>query len=187
MSLYGSGTEMALHCLLHLVGREAEAPPVSAADLAEFQGVSSSFAAKLFTRLEKAGLVVSGEGVRGGYRLARRPAEISVLAVADAAEGTKPLFRCRDVRQRCVLYGDDPPDFATAGVCGIHAVMLEAEQAMRAHLANVTLADIAERTAAKIPRAFQAKAASWFDARTARRAQGRPRKSSTGEAGATGP
>ena len=42
MSLFGSGVEQALHCLLFLVDREGGGVP-SARDLAEFQGVSTSY------------------------------------------------------------------------------------------------------------------------------------------------
>ena len=41
-------------------------------DLAELQGVSVEYLAKLFTSLQKAGLVVAAEGARGGHRLARK-------------------------------------------------------------------------------------------------------------------
>jgi len=168
MSHFGSGTEQALHCLLFLVGRQNEGLP-SARDLAEFQGVSPSFVAKLFTKLDKAGIVKSGEGVRGGFRLARPAAEISVLDVVDAIEGEKPLFRCREIRKDCVLYGDEPPRSATEGVCTIHRVMLEAERTMRESLARVSLGDLSRQTARKIPKAFQAAARSWFDLRQAER------------------
>ena len=164
MSHFGSAVEQALHCLLFLVDGKAGAVP-SARDLAEFQGVSVSFVAKLFTTLEKAGIVKSEEGVRGGFRLGRPASEISVLEVVDAIEGAKPLFRCREIRKDCVLFNDDPPRWATRGVCAIHGVMLEAERKMRETLAGASLNDLAERSNAKIPNAFLAAAGSWFETR----------------------
>jgi len=172
MAHIGNGVEYALHCLLYLVGRQAEAAP-SARDLAEFQGVSPSFVAKLFTRLEKAGLVRAGEGVKGGFRLARPPEQVTVLAVVDAIEGGKPLFDCREVRRNCVLYRDAPPSWATRGVCGIHAVMREAEQEMRQALARHTLADIAAGVSVKVAPQHLEAAETWFQARAAARG-GRP-------------
>lgn len=181
MSLYGSNVEQGLHCLLYLVERpdaetRSDAAP-SSRDLAEFQGVSPSFVAKIFTQLQKAGLVSSTEGIRGGFRLARPEAEITVLDVVDALEGDKPLFQCRDIRRNCVLYGDDPPCHATEGVCGIHAVMLAAEKTMRQTLADHTLADIAGRVDRKLPAALTAETRDWFQARLdARKPPGRPPK-----------
>lgn len=164
MSLYGSSVEMALHCLLSLSGRPAKSS-TSARDLAEFQGVSPSFVAKLFTRLQKAGLVEAAQGTAGGFRLAKPAAAITVRDVVDAVEPRKPLFQCRDIRQKCALYGDAPPPWATGGVCGIHAVFLDAETAMRERLAATTLQDIADATTEKIPQAFFADAHSWFEGR----------------------
>lgn len=168
MSHYGSGIEYGLHCLLHLVGRAADDAP-SSRDVAEFQGVSPSYVAKLFTQLEKAGLVAAAEGIRGGFRLARPADTITVLDVIDALEGDKPLFRCREVRRNCVLYGDKPPAHATRGVCGIHAIMLDAEQRMRAALAEHTLADIDNGVAEIFPAAFLRDSRDWFDDRRANR------------------
>ncbi len=56
MAHIGAGVEYALHCLLNLVEPQ-ENGAASTRDLAEFQGVSPSYLAKLFTRLEKTGLV----------------------------------------------------------------------------------------------------------------------------------
>src|SRR5215470_1745430 len=97
MSLYGASVEYGLHCLLYLVDPPQGVVP-SSRDLAEFQGVSPSYVAKLFTQLEKARLVASSEGTAGGYWLARPVDEITVLDVVDALEGGKPLFQCREVR-----------------------------------------------------------------------------------------
>lgn len=173
MAQIGSGVEYALHCLLYLIGDRRAGP--STRDLAEFQGLSPSFVAKLFTKLEKAGLVRSSEGVKGGFRLARPAQAISVLAVVDAIEGEKALFECREVRRRCVLYAAAPPPEATQGVCGIHAIMLEAEREMRRVLARYSLADIAAGVALKLPARLQGAAEHWFEARVAARGAG-PRR-----------
>lgn len=173
MAHIGSGTEYSLHCLLYLVGRADDFAP-STRDLAEFQGVSVSFVAKLFTKLEKAGLAVAAEGVRGGFRLARAPEKITVLDVVDAVEGEKPLFDCKEIRARCALYQDKPaPAALTGGVCGIHAVMLEAEREMRLALARHTLADIAGGLAGKISAAQVQATELWFAERAEGRSPGR--------------
>jgi len=165
MALYGAAVEYGLHCLLLLL----RAPRPSARDLAEFQGVSPSYLAKIFTQLEKVGLVRSVEGVGGGFELARPAERISVAAVVDALEGDKRLFDCQDIRHRCVLFDGRPPDWATAGTCGIHAVMLRAERDMRRVLEGVTLADLAAGLAPKLPPEHHRRGEAWF----AERAQAR--------------
>ncbi|MDR3514170.1 MAG: Rrf2 family transcriptional regulator [Azospirillaceae bacterium] len=166
--------EYAIHCLLWLAG--SAGAPLSSRDLAELQGISQSFLAKIFPKLEKAGIVVGSEGVRGGYRLARAPAEISVLQIVDAIEGDKPLFDCQEIRDRCAVFGDAPPVWATAGVCAIHAVMLKAEQAMRDELAAHTLADLAVTFAGKAPPEFILQVQDWMTERAGARKPGRQSK-----------
>jgi len=168
MSLYGSNVEYGLHCLLYLVDRPVDSA-VGSRDLAEFQGVSPSLVAKLFTQLQKAGIVSSAEGIRGGFRLARSADEISVYDVVRALEGDKPLFQCREIRANCILYGDDPPASATRGVCSIHAVMLEAQERMFDALRGHTLATIAGDVDNKTTAKYAALKQQWFDNRDAER------------------
>ncbi len=173
MSLYGSSVEYGLHCLLHLVNWSGEGLP-SSRDLAEYQGVSPSFVAKLFTKLDKAGIVTSTEGADGGFQLAHPPGKISVLDVVDALEEDKPLFQCREIRANCILYGNKPPARATQGVCSIHAVMNEADRGMRAILDSHTLASLAGTAAKKIPAKFSQETKDWFDDRQSlRRSRGK--------------
>ncbi|MFW2750561.1 RrF2 family transcriptional regulator, partial [Acinetobacter baumannii] len=115
MAYITSSVEYAIHCLLFLVNNEDK--PLSSKDLAELQGVSPSFMAKIFPKLEKAGLVVAQEGVRGGYLLARSAHEISFLDIVNAIEAEKPLFECQEVRGKCAVFNNAPPDWATSGVC----------------------------------------------------------------------
>ena len=168
MALYGSSVEYGLHCLLYLVDASEDACP-SARDLAEFQGVSPTYVAKVFTALEKADLVRSAEGVRGGFKLARPADAISVFDVVQALEGRKPLFQCKNVREKCVLFEGSPPDWATTGTCQIHAVMLDAEKAMLDNLKGVTLADITADVAKKIPATKFEQTDAWFHDRQATR------------------
>lgn len=178
MSLYSASVEYALHCMLHLVDVPEGTWP-STRDVAEFQGVSPTYVAKLFTKLQKAGLVTSAEGIGGGFRLAKAPGEISVLDIADAVEGYKPLFNCREIRRNCILYGDNPPRSATEGVCQIHAAMLDAEARMRDSLAATSLADLAGRVNEHVPGGILAAGRAWFEDRQAnRRSPGRPRRDS---------
>ncbi len=169
MAHLGSSVEYALHCLLWLVDPANGQP--SSRDLAELQGVSPSFLAKIFPKLEKAGIVRATEGLRGGYQLARPPEAISVLDVVDAVEGRKPLFDCQEVRGRCAIFGGEPPAWSTAGVCGIHAVMLRAERRMRGELARSSLADLAATVDAKTPPAFPARVQGWFGTRLGKRVE----------------
>jgi Rrf2 family protein len=174
------GVEYGLHCMLYLAQPDAGTAP-SAQELAEFQGISRTFVAKLFTRLEKAGLVRSSPGARGGYSLARSPSEISVLDVVQAIDGHKSLFECTEIRRNCAVFKDAPPSEVTSGLCGINRIMREAEQAMRSTLAARTLADIGSMVVATIPIRFVKESQSWFESRAEHRTN-RPRKRRTDDA-----
>ncbi len=182
MSLYGSSVEYGLHCLLYLADQPEDSPP-SSRDLAEFQGISPSFVAKLFTRLEKAGLVASEEGIGGGFRLGRAADSISVLDVTDALEENKELFDCKEIRgkcilyrDKCILYRDKRPARHSQSVCSIHAVMLEAEQRMRESLAETSLADLAGEVRNKLPAKINTDRAQWFQDRQAGRRKRKTRQ-----------
>lgn len=162
-----TSVEYGIHCLLWLVGNDNR--PVSSRDLAELQGVSPTFLAKIFPKLEKAGIVKASEGVRGGYLLARAADEISFLHVVDAIEGEKPLFDCQEVRGRCAVFGGQAPGWATTGTCAIHAVMLQAEKAMRDTLAAQTLGSVGERFVRKAPPEFFDNANDWINDRVSGR------------------
>jgi Rrf2 family protein len=173
MAFYGARVEYALHVLLTLSAAPAGTAP-SARDLAEFQRLPVAFMRKLLTQLEKAGLVEGMEGVKGGWRLTKAPAQITALEVTDAAQGQEALFECRNIRARCALWSDSaPPRAATTGLCSIHAVMLAAEAAMRRELAAHTLADIARQVEAKTSAATANAIPAWFATRYASRRRGK--------------
>lgn len=166
--LYGAALEYGLHCLTWLVGRER---PASSRDLAALQGAPTAMVAKIMTKLEKANIVVASGGVRGGYSLARSPETISLLQVADAIDGRRPLFECREIRRSCALFEAAPPAWATRKVCGIHAVMLRAQKTMRDEMAKTSLLQIVEGVPA--PPEFGVQVGRWLDGRIEVREQAR--------------
>jgi Rrf2 family protein len=168
-----TSVEYGIHCLLWLVGTGDRA--MSSRDLAELQGISPSFLAKIFPKLEKAGIVAASEGVRGGYRLARSADSISFLDIVDAIEGEKPLFDCQEVRGRCALFAGGAPGWATDGVCAVHGVMLQAEKAMRDALAAQSLLDVATRFGRKVPDDFFGNVEAWVGGRMSGRTGRTPR------------
>ncbi|MFC0448026.1 RrF2 family transcriptional regulator [Rhodococcus jostii] len=136
MKLSG-GVEWSLHCCVVLSQAEV---PVPTARLADLHGVSKSYLAKHLQSLARAGLVRPTEGRDGGYVLTRASADITVLDVVQAVDGTAPAFRCTEIRRQGLLAA--PPEQCTAP-CGIAKVMADAERAWRDTLSGVTIADLA--------------------------------------------
>jgi len=133
------GVEQAIHSVLLLSGLTVDSVlPASA--LAEYHGVSTSYLLKHLQALTGAGVLLSVPGPKGGYRLARAPAQITLLDIVLAIEGAEPAFRCSEIRKR----GPSPiaAHFHKAP-CGINVAMLRAEKAYRAELEKVSIADLA--------------------------------------------
>jgi Rrf2 family protein len=173
MAMFGAKEEYALHTVLRLALIDGVQAAPSARDLAEFEQLPVAFVRKLLTRLGAAGIVAGSEGPAGGWRLAQPPEAVRVLAVVDAVSDAGALFDCRNVRARCALWpADAPPEAALRGVCSIHAVMLRAEQAMRAELAATTLADLVAQVRGKTSAAHAGATLQWFAARGPQRRGG---------------
>ena len=93
------GVEQAIHSVAMLSGL-SESGVLSAAALAEFHGVSTSYLLKHLQALSGAGILDTVPGPKGGYRLAKAAEEISLLDILLAVEGPAPAFRCAEIRQR---------------------------------------------------------------------------------------
>lgn len=133
----GQGVEWALHACLNLAW-SGEAP-VTATRLAALNELSPTSMNKHLQQLVRAGIVRSTSGPTGGFSLARPAAEITVLEIVEAIDGSAGAFRCTEIRRRGPLAFDGPP---TAPPCAIAAVMGRAEDAWRRSLAATTLADL---------------------------------------------
>lgn len=56
-------------------------------DLARAESIPSNYLVQILNELRTAGIIVSKRGKRGGYALARQPAEISLHDIMKAVEG----------------------------------------------------------------------------------------------------
>jgi Rrf2 family protein len=151
-----AGVEWAIHCCVILSQADG---PVSAQRLAEFHGISRTYLAKSLQALSRVGLVQTTEGRVGGYVLHRPPAELTMLDVVLAIEGEAPSFRCTEIRRNGPFGA--PPEACTRP-CGIAQAMAEAEQAWRASLAHVTIADLANQVTAGSDERAQTAMQQWL-------------------------
>ena len=67
---------------------------ITLAEIAARQTISVAYLEQLFAKLKRHGLVSSIRGANGGYHLARRADEITVLAVIEAVNETVDATRC---------------------------------------------------------------------------------------------
>jgi FeS assembly SUF system regulator len=73
----------------------------TSACLAEQTKLALPTVSKLLKQLQRAGLVTSTRGLRGGYQLARPATEITAGAILDALEGPVALTDCSTGRSQC--------------------------------------------------------------------------------------
>ncbi|HSF78689.1 MAG TPA: SUF system Fe-S cluster assembly regulator [Steroidobacteraceae bacterium] len=75
----------------------------SAPELSERTGIGLPTVSKLLKELQRAALVRSTRGARGGYQLARPAHEISAAEIIDAVEGPVALTECASDHGQCGL------------------------------------------------------------------------------------
>jgi Rrf2 family protein len=106
-------TEYALRALLEMV--KVSKDPISAREICERQHLPRKYIERLLNNMRTAGLVESLSGAKGGYVLARKPEQISLLNVMQAVEDhswemsciSNPPEHC--IRQDCnlqIVWGD---------------------------------------------------------------------------------
>lgn len=152
------GVEWSLHCCT-VLGTLPDGVTLPGVRLAEFHDVPAAYLAKHLQALSAAGIVASVLGRRGGYRLARPPAAITILDVVLAVDGAEHAFRCGEIRQR------GPSAVAPAHYvrpCGIAAAMWDAELAWRDSLRSVTIGDLVAELADSVSPEQMHKAVNWM-------------------------
>ncbi|MGZ8753176.1 MAG: RrF2 family transcriptional regulator [Acidimicrobiia bacterium] len=152
------GVEWGIHCATLL----AVVPPertLSAARLAEYHGVPAPYLTKHLQALVRAGVLESVPGPRGGFRLARPAADLTVLDVVEAIDGVDPSFTCTEIRRR----GPTRLPAREYGVpCSIHVVMDLADAAWRAELQAVSIADLVREVVERAPARALEKGIGWM-------------------------
>ncbi|MEM7005863.1 MAG: Rrf2 family transcriptional regulator [Pseudomonadota bacterium] len=154
------GVEWAVHAAALMVALP-EGAGLSADALARYHDVPPAYMAKQLQAMSKAGIIRSMRGARGGYRLARPPAEISLLDIWLAIEGDAPAYRSTELRQSgpCGLHADD-----CSHPCPVAEAFHGAEAAFRNSLKAISLAETTQRVRAVFPAGQMARIADWIAA-----------------------
>jgi len=86
-------TDYGLVLLTHLASTPVDQVH-NARELAESAHLPLPMVSKILKVLTREGFLVSQRGAKGGYSLARRPEDVTVVAVIDALEGPIALTEC---------------------------------------------------------------------------------------------
>lgn len=106
-------TDYAIRCVLYLAEHPDEVKVVD--EIAKAKSVPKVFLAKILQKLSKAGIVRSYRGVKGGFELARRPKQISLLDIIEAIEGPVAMNICAIDRRLCNM----------SNSCSVHPVWVK--------------------------------------------------------------
>ena len=126
--------EYGLRCLLQLAPL-GEGEYLTLMQIAEREGISTANAGKLLWILNKAGLVTSIRGTKGGYRLARAASEIRLDEIIKVLDEDVLASHCNSytgVLDACVHTGN----------CGIRPVIVGLHDVVRRAMASITLAQL---------------------------------------------
>ncbi len=141
--IFGASATHALRALSHLAANEHQDATLGR-NLAAEIGVPAHYLAKVLATLARTGLLTASRGVRGGYRLARRPEAIALVEIVEPFEGKR-------VRPGCLLHPDQP--CRDDGPCAAHGSWSEVKATYLKFLETTTLADIRAEDAREAKRA----------------------------------
>ena len=129
--------------------------------IARYYDLPPKYMAKHLQALKRAGVATSTPGPRGGYRLAKRPSDISLWSIAEAIDGAIPRFQCEEIRQNgpCAH-----PREICKTACPIAQVFLDAEKRYRESLEAVSVAQINSKVAGNMPEKHARSILAWIDA-----------------------
>ncbi len=108
----------------------------SAKDIAEAYRIPLPLLSKILQKLVRAGLLISEQGTRGGYRLARDPHEITALEVIRTIDGPVILTHCFTEHSEC-----DQSD-----LCPVREPLRKVHEGILKLLSGITISDISQDT-----------------------------------------
>jgi Rrf2 family protein len=112
--------DYALRAMVYLAD-SSNAIPHTIDDISTKSKVPRHFLAKILKDLTRANLLIAVKGAKGGYKLARKPAEITLLEVVEATNGPVALNLCNEGPDRC-------PNVET---CGLNPIWARATDAVK--------------------------------------------------------
>lgn len=130
-----SRTRYGMRAILELAleyGKE----PLQIKTISEREDISNKYLEQLIAMLKSSGLVRSIRGPRGGYVLAKPPAEIKLKDVFLTLEGPVAPAECLDHPEYCSRCTD----------CATREIWQELQDAIFGVLESITLADLVERS-----------------------------------------
>lgn len=116
--------------------------PAQIQDISRRQQISPRYLEQIFQNLKRAGILKSKRGPLGGYSLARKPEDISLLEILNATEQDILLVNCAGATARKRRKKAECP---FEGNCVTQSVWADASALLNAHFAGLTLQTLCQR------------------------------------------
>lgn len=129
-------TDYSFRVVLYLAALEPDAV-VTAKDIADHEEIPMRYLLKTLRSLVKAGILHSFRGPEGGYALAKKPHEISLLDVVEAVEGPIAINRCFVHSDYCTKHWSQ--------TCPVHQALGEIQHKLIQDLARHNFGDLLQR------------------------------------------
>ena len=129
--------DYALIAMKHLATREGGTSS-SAREIAEEYNIPVELMAKVLQRLARRGLLLSQQGTRGGYHLARAATTISVADVIQAIDGPLTVTACSHSDDKCGQFAK----------CNVRDPLWRIRERIIAALATCSVSEMAAESAA---------------------------------------
>jgi Rrf2 family protein len=129
-------TDYALMAVQYMASKKSDRV-VNTKEIAEAYRIPVELLAKVLQKLGKKGLVLSQNGPKGGYLLAKSPVDISVLAVIQAIEGHIGITEC--------YHNEDSQCVQMAG-CNIRTPLRNIQNSIYALLDSMSIEDMSTFT-----------------------------------------
>jgi len=123
-----------LIALCHLAGHKSKISS-SAKDIAESYRIPLPLLSKVLQKLVQTGMLVSEQGVNGGYRLARPASEINTLDVIRAIDG--PI-----ILTHCFTEHAEPVECSQSELCPVREPLRKVHEGILRLLTNISVADL---------------------------------------------
>jgi len=125
----------AVSAILEL-GVEDDAKAVSLKTISEQQNISNSYLEQIFRQMREAGLVKSVLGARGGYKLGRDAADITISDVLIAVDEQLTTKGCKSEKSHCRL----------EKACNCHQLWSQVDTLFEQALSHISLKDVLNNT-----------------------------------------
>jgi len=134
-------SDYALIAMTHLASRSDAGTSSSAREISESYDIPLELLAKVLQRLVRSRLLVSVQGTRGGYRLARHASMISVADVIQAVDGPVTVTACSTEDHNCDQYSK----------CSVRDPLSKIKNRILDALNTVSIAEMAAESDAPAP------------------------------------